>query len=347
MSVESYLRAIPKAELHVHIEGSVNLPALIELARRNDVKLPVSSDQALRDWFTFQSFPHFMEVYRAIIGSLRTVEDYELIVVNLGAELARQNCRYAEATFSPSSHDFSGIPTKTWLDGITRGRQRVRDEFGVELNWIFDIPRHVLGAAGDARADYTVEAAIAAMDAGVVALGLGGSEAGFLPDRWEPWFDRARAAGLRSDPHAGEHGGPESIWGAIHRLGADRIGHGARSIEDDALVAYLAEHRIPVELNMTSNLLTGICATYQDHAVRRLHDAGVVITVNSDDPPIFGTSLNDEHLALYNEIGLTVEEIDEIALNAVRSSFLPDERKSAMEAQYRTEMQALKLIHLG
>ncbi len=336
MSLHTYLRAVPKAELHVHLEGSIQPPTLLTLARRNGVSLPADDEAALRRWFTFRDFEHFVEVYVAITQCLRTVEDYELVTHQFGAEMARQNIRYAEVTFTPETHRKSGVPRATFMEGLSRGRERVGRDFGAEINWIFDMDR--FGGCDDA----TVDVAIDGRDVGVVALGLGGPEAGHPPEPFEGCFRRARAHGLHSVSHAGETSGAESVWGAIRAVGAERIGHGVRSIEDPALVAYLAEASIPLEVCPTSNLRLGIYPSLEEHPLRRLHDFGVIVTVNSDDPSLFNTTLNHEVLLLSEGFGLDLATIDEIILNGVRCSFLPPERKSALEIQFRQEMAALK-----
>lgn len=184
------------------------------------------------------------------------------------------------------------------------------------------------------------------MNDGVVALGLGGSEVGRPPEPFAPWFDQARVAGLHSDPHAGETAGPESIWGALRALGAERIGHGVRAIEDPTLVAYLAAQRIPLEINPTSNIRLGVYPNLAAHPLRHLHDAGLIVTVNSDDPPLFNTTLNDEVALLAEPFGLGIAAIDAILLNAVRHSFLPPAQRQAMEAAFTAELAALKKVHL-
>jgi len=196
-------------------------------------------------------------------------------------------------------------------------------------------------------AEYTTGVAIEGKEDGVVALGLGGAEAGAPPEPFEPYFDRARAAGLRSAPHAGEHAGPASVWGAIRALGAERIGHGVRSIEDPALVGYLAERQLALEVNPTSNLRLGVYPDLASHPLRRLHDAGVPIVVGSDDPPLFNTTLSDELLLLAAEFGCDVATADELLLNGVRHSFLPEDRKRSLEGELRAELDALKAVHLG
>ncbi|HET7034565.1 MAG TPA: adenosine deaminase [Thermomicrobiaceae bacterium] len=348
MSLESYLRAAPKAELHVHLEGAIQPATLLELARRNGVELPVSSEAEVRDWFTFRDFDHFVEIYVAITRCLRTVEDYQQIVRDFGAEMARQNIRYAEVTFSPSTHHALGVPQDVWFSGLSQGREEIKRDFGVEINWVFDVVRNsILHEGITSRADYTTGVAIEGMGDGVVALGLGGAEAGAPPQPYAPWFERARAAGLHSNPHAGELAGPESIWGALNALGAERIGHGVRASDDPALVRYLAERRIPIEISPTSNLRLGVYPDYAHHPLRALHDAGVIVTINSDDPPLFNTTLNDEVLLLPHAFGFDLAAIDEILLNPVRHSFLPPERKTALEAEFRAELAALKVEHLG
>ena len=348
MSLESYLRAAPKAELHVHLEGAIQPATLLELARRNGVDLPANSEAELRDWFTFRDFDHFVEIYVSITRCLRTAEDYRQIVRDFGAEMARQNVRYAEVTFSPSTHHALGVPQDVWFSGLSQGRDEIKRDFGVEVNWVFDIVRNsILHQGITSRADYTTGVAIEGQSEGVVALGLGGAEAGAPPEPYAPWFERARAAGLHSNPHAGELAGPESIWGALRVLGAERIGHGVRAIDDPALVRYLAEQRVPIEVSPTSNLRLGVYPDYARHPLRALHEAGVIVTVNSDDPPLFNTTLNDEVLLMPNVFGFDVATIDELLLNPVRHSFLPPERKTALEAEFRAELAALKAEHLG
>lgn len=348
MSLASYLRAAPEAEVHVHLEGSIRPSTLLTLAARNNVALPATTEAGLRDWFAYRDFDHFIEMYVLCTRCLRTTEDYELIVHEYGAEMARQHIRYAEVTFSPSTNWILGVPQSVWMPGLTRGRERARADFDVEITWVFDIvrpwddPSRMTPAA-----DYTTAVAIEGMGDGVVALGLGGAEVGGPPEPFAPWFDRARAAGLHSAPHAGETAGPESVWGAINALGAERIGHGVRAVEDDALVAHLAEHRIPLEVNPTSNVRLGVYPSMAAHPLRRLHDAGVIVTINSDDPPLFNTTLNDEVALLADPFGLTVAQIDHILLNAVEHSFLPLDRKRAMRAAFTAELAAVKTTHLA
>jgi adenosine deaminase len=348
MSLEQYLDAAPKAELHVHLEGSIRPATLLTLAERNGVPLPAETEDGLREWFSFRDFQHFIEVYVTVSNCLRTSEDYELIAYELGAELARQNARYAEATFTPATHALRfGVPHDVYFSGLTRGRERARADHGVELSWVFDMVHITRDEELNRRAaDYTTGVAIEGMDDGVVALGLGGAEVGHSFERIAPYFERARSAGLHSVPHAGETQGPASIWGALRTLGAERIGHGVRAIEDPALVDYLAERTIALELCPTSNLRLGVYPDLAAHPLRRLHDAGVPVTVNSDDPPLFNTTLESEVRQLADPFGLGVEQIDEVLLNGVRHSFLPAERKRVLEAEFRARLAALKREHL-
>lgn len=350
MSLESYLRAAPKAELHLHLEGSIQPVTLLELARRNGVSLPYETLDGLKEWFVFRDFAHFIQVYIAVSRCLKTAADYELIVYEMGRELARQHVRYAEVTFSPSTHELiQGVPHDRYFAGLVRGRARVRAELGVQINWVFDIVRNTARLDG-AHADYTTREAIEGMGEGVVALGLGGSEAGHPPELFGRWFDQARAAGLRSAPHAGETVGAQSVWGALRVLGADRIGHGARSIDDPALIEHLAAQGIAVELCPTSNVRLGIYPSLAAHPLRRIWEAGVPVTVNSDDPALFSTTINDEYASLAGPLGFgagDVAALDQIILNGVRHSFLPLEQKQALAQSFTTELAALRLIHLA
>ncbi len=343
MQLEQYLQEAPKAELHVHLEGSILPSTLLELAKRNNVALPVSTLEEVQQWFKYRNFPHFIEIYVAITRCLKTSEDYEQIVYEFGQTMARQHIHYAEATFSACTHHTLGIPYDVYFTGLTRGRERTRQDFGVEINWIFDIVRDVAEGAGmSKRADYTLAVAKESMQDGVVALGLGGLEVGYPPEWFAKWFEWARAAGLHSIPHAGETEGPASIWGAIRALGAERIGHGVRAVEDPELVTYLAEKQIPLEVCPTSNLRLGVYPSLQEHPFPRLYKAGIPLTINSDDPPLFNTTLNDEVGLLSSAFHYDKDTIDEILLNGVRYSCLPIERKKALEEQFRADMKRLQ-----
>lgn len=348
MSAEGYLRAAPKVELHVHLEGAIQAATLLELARRNGVRLPASDAKGLRRWFTYRDFPHFAEIYLAVTRCLKTADDYELIAYEFGREMARQNVRYAEVTFTPATHHFLlGVPHDTYFGGLTRGRARARDEFGVEIAWVFDMAHNPADPARTrANADYTLGAAVEGMNDGVVAFGLAGPEAGHSFEKIAPWFEKARAAGLHSAPHAGETMGPESVWGALRALGAERIGHGVRAVEDPALGAYLAERGIPLEVCPTSNVRIGVYPDLAAHPLPRLHATGVIVTINSDDPPLFNTTLNDEVFLLYDAFRLGVPAIDEILLNGVRHSFLTPERKREIVSAFTAELATLKAAHL-
>ena len=346
MSLESYARALPKAELHVHLEGSIQPATLLTLARRNGMTLPAESVEGLREWFRFRDFEHFVEVYLAITRCLRTAADYELIAYEFGAEMARQHTRYAEITFTPGTHEAMGIPHSVYFAGLEQGRARARGDFGVEMRWIFDIVRNIPDPVRRlAAADYTTHVAIEGREHGVVALGFAGLERGYAVAPFAPYFERARAAGLHVIPHAGETAGPESIWDAIRLLGAERIGHGVRSVEDPALVDYLAEHAMPLEVNVTSNLRLGIYPDVASHPLPRLLAAGVPITINSDDPALFNTTLGDEFAQLAGSLGFDAQTIEGIALNGVRYSLLPKEQRAHLEELLRAELPHLRTQH--
>jgi aminodeoxyfutalosine deaminase len=342
-SIQQYLHAAPKAELHVHLEGSIQPATLLTLAQRNGVELPVQTIEEMQKWFSYRDFNHFIDIYLAITRCLRTVEDYELIAYEFGANMARQNIRYAEVTFSPSTHRFAlNIPHDTYFAGLTRGRERAHAEFGVEIRWVFDIVRNIEDEARNRRlADYTTAVAIESIADGVVALGLGGAEVGYPPERFKRWFDQARAAGLHSAPHAGETVGPDSVWGAIRDLGAERVGHGVRSIEDPELVKYIAEQHIPLEVCPTSNICLGVYPNIEQHPLPALYAAGVPVTINSDDPPLFNTTLTHEVELLDSAFHFDLDTINELLLNGVRYSFLPAEQKQALEATFRMELARL------
>ena len=338
MDLHAFARRMPKTELHVHLEGAIRPSTLLKLARRNDVQLPAHDIESLRDFYRFRDFEHFLEVYITVTSCLRTPEDYYLIAYEFGADCARQHIRYAEVTFTIASNvHLSGLPWQTILEGLNAGRAQARAEFGLDWRWVFDISRN-----NPETQDDVVEIALAAREQGVVALGLGGSEADFPPGMFERPFARARQAGLPRVPHAGETAGPESMWAALRQLHADRLGHGVRCVEDPALMDYLGQHQVPLEVCPTSNVRLGVYPDYAAHPLRQLWDAGLFITVNSDDPPLFSTDLNREYEALVEHFGFDADELEQVSLNGLRASFLPEADKARLETTFRAEFARLR-----
>ena len=338
MNLHQFARLMPKAELHVHLEGAIRPVTLLKLAQRNGIQLPAQDVEGLRDFYRFRDFAHFIQVYVTITGCLRTPDDYRLIAYEFGGDCARQNVRYAEVTFTIATNTrLTGLPWQSILEGLNAGRADARAEFGVDWRWVLDISRD-----NAETQDQVVEIALAAEDQGVVALGLGGSEALFPPELFTRPFERARQAGLPRVPHAGETAGPKSIWTALRQLHADRLGHGVRCVEDPALVAYLSEHQVPLEICPTSNIRLGVYPDYAAHPLRRLWDQELLLTVNSDDPPLFDADLNHEYVALVDHFDFSADELEQISLNGLRASFLPEADKARLEAEFRAEFARLR-----
>ncbi|MEU2560135.1 adenosine deaminase [Streptomyces longispororuber] len=336
--VGSFIAGLPKAELHVHHVGSASPRIVSALAARHpDSKVP-TDPEALADYFTFTDFAHFIEVYLSVVDLIRTPDDVHLLTYEVARELARQNVRYAELTITPYSSTRRGIDERAFMAAIEDARKTAEAELGVVLRWCFDIP----GEAGLESAEETVR--LATTDGlrpeGLVSFGLGGPEIGVGRPQFKPYFDRAIAAGLHSVPHAGETTGPETVWDALTHLRAERIGHGTSSAQDPKLLAHLAEHRIALEVCPTSNIATRAVATLDEHPLKQFVDAGVVVTVNSDDPPMFGTDLNTEYAVAARLLGLDERGIADLAKNAVEVSFLDEAGKRRIAAEIDTYTEA-------
>ena len=338
MNRHEFARRMPKVELHVHLEGSIRPATLLQLAERNGVSLPAQDVEGLRDFYRFCDFGHFIEVYITITGCLRTPDDYRLIAYEFGSDCARQNISYAEVTFTITTNTrLTGLDWQAILEGLNAGRAQARAEFGVDWSWVLDISRD-----NPETQDQVIEIVLAARDQGVVALGLGGSEARFPAELFERAFERARQAGLPRVPHAGEHAGPRSIWAALRLLHADRLGHGVRCVEDPALVEYLRERQIPLEVCPTSNVCLGVYPDYATHPLRRLWDAGLLVTVNSDDPALFGADLNREYEVLVDHFGFSADELEQVSLNGLHASLLPEPDQAQLEAEFRAQFAQLR-----
>ncbi|ADJ48009.1 adenosine deaminase [Amycolatopsis mediterranei S699] len=331
-ALRAFAHALPKVELHVHLVGSASLPTVLELARRRPAAGVPTDERELAEFFTFRDFAHFLTVYLAVTSLVRDRHDIHTLVTGLAADLAAHHCRYAEVTVTPYNHLLDGMSGDDLLAGLETGRARAA-ELGVELAWCFDIP----GEKGVRAGRETLVFALRERPAGLVSFGLGGPELGVGRAQFEPFFTRAREAGLHSVPHAGETTGPATIWSALHDLGAERIGHGTSCAADPALLEHLAAHRIPLEVCPTSNVRTGQVADIAAHPVRRMLDHGLVVTLNTDDPPMFGATLTGEYVAVAETLGLTTAELVRLAENAVAASFLDEQRKAVLRTEI-TEM---------
>ncbi|NUK27234.1 adenosine deaminase [Streptomyces lunaelactis] len=327
--LHAFIAGLPKAELHVHHVGSASPRIVPELAARHpDSKVP-TDPEALADYFTFTDFAHFIEVYLSVVDLIRTPEDVRLLTFEVARDMARQNIRYAELTVTPFSSTRRGIDEKAFMAAIEDAREAAETELGVVLRWCFDIP----GEAGLEAAEETARLAVDLHPEGLVSFGLGGPEVGVPRPQFKPYFDRAIAAGLHSVPHAGETTGPQTIWDALNELGAERIGHGTSATQDPALLAHLAEHRIPLEVCPTSNIATRAVADLDEHPIKEMVAAGVLVTINSDDPPMFGSDLNNEYAVAARLLELDERGVAGLAKNAVEASFLDEAGKARIAAE--------------
>ncbi|WP_442819001.1 adenosine deaminase [Streptomyces sp. NBC_01235] len=332
--VHAFIAGLPKAELHVHHVGSASPRIVSELAARHpDSKVP-TDPEALADYFTFTDFAHFIDVYLSVVDLIRTPEDVRLLTYEVARDLARQQVRYAELTITPFSSTRRGIDELAFMDAIEDARKAAEAEFGTVLRWCFDIP----GEAGLEAAEETTRLATddRIRPEGLVSFGLGGPEIGVPRPQFKPYFDRAIAAGLRSVPHAGETTGPQTVWDALTHLRAERIGHGTSSAQDERLLAHLAEHRVALEVCPTSNIATRAVRTFDEHPIKEFVKAGVLVTINSDDPPMFGTDLNNEYAVAARLLDLDERGLADLAGNAVETSFLDEAGKRRVRNEIDT-----------
>jgi adenosine deaminase/aminodeoxyfutalosine deaminase len=318
-SPSTFILRLPKAELHLHLEGSVEAATLAEISQRYDDKLTVEEAEAL---YRYEDFSGFMTAFKAVVQRLRSPEDYETITYELMKRLRNENVLHAEVYVSVGvclwrKQDFGAI-----FEGLERGRERGQRDFGVSLLWIFDAVRHF----GPEATRQVVEKAAQLQDRSVVGIGIGGDERQAGPELFLDSYRYAAEKGLRLTAHAGETTGPESIWGALN-LKVERIGHGLSAWQDRELMAELVERQIPVEICLTSNLETNCCQHIEDHPLKKYFDSGVMVTLNTDDPAMFHTSLNREYALAQQVFGFSDEQLREVARNGFEASFLPAEKK--------------------
>jgi aminodeoxyfutalosine deaminase len=335
MNFKSFISTMPKAELHLHLEGTVDPPTLAELSRRHNTPLPTNNNRYnvagsgdvltetdVRKLYSYQDFNGFLMAFKAVTERLRDPEDYELIVYRLMQKLAGQNVLHAEVYVSVGVIHWRGQPFEPIFAGLERGRVRGERDFGVSLLWIFDAVRHF----GVEAAGKVFELAARFQNHNVVGIGIGGIEREGPAENFKELYKRAAAQGLRLTAHAGETAGPESVWAALN-IGAERIGHGLSVPRDPELVEVLAQRQVPLEVCISSNLRTGVCASVAEHPVRMMFESGLMVTLNTDDPEMFQTSLGKEYELARQELGFSDDHLRELARNSFEASFLPAAKK--------------------
>ena len=324
-----FIRRLPKAELHLHLEGTVTPETLAELSSRHDAA-PLSLDAA-RAVYDYTDFTGFLVAFKAVTERLRTAEDYELMTYRMLGRLARQGVVHAEVYVSVGVIYYWGrSEVELLFAGMERGRLRGEADFGISAYWIFDAVRQ-FGTEAAARV-FRKAAEMRRDHPSIIGIGIGGDERHTGAAPFRDLYAEAREAGLHLTAHAGESVGPEGVWGALN-IGAERIGHGLTAVHDSELMAILAERQVPIEICVSSNLRTGCCASLADHPVGRYFESGLMITLNSDDPAMFLSDLENEYQLVQNEFGLSEEHLRELAANSIEASFLPAERKIGLLRQ--------------
>lgn len=324
-SVDAFIREVPKVELHLHLVGSASPRVIAPLAAAYpEVGVPTSVEE-LESWYKFTDFDHFIRVYAQVSSLVRSGEDIAALVEGAAQDLSGQNVRYVEMTVTPYTHVQAGIPYTDVVAGLEAGRTRAA-ALGVEFAWVYDF----IGDLGQTAALATAEFAIEQPPTGLIGFGIGGTERGASRAGFTEAFGRARAVGLASVPHAGESDGPASIVEALDDLHADRIGHGVRAVEDPELLRRLVDDQTPLEVCPSSNVCTGVFASLEDHALPELLEAGAFVTINSDDPPMFSTTLNDEYHRIVTTFGLDQPTIEQLIRNSVDASLMDTSKKVAL-----------------
>ena len=333
--IQKFIRRLPKAELHLHLEGAILPSTLVELSVRHDSQpLTLTEAEAL---YQFTDFTDFLNAFKAVTGQLLGPEDYELAAWRMMEHLAAQGVVHAEVYISVGviyrwrDHDPAAIDPI--FAGLERARERAERELGLSILWIFDAVRHF--PVEEAERVFRKAAELKPAYPSIIGIGLGGDERRTGSAPFRTLYAQAAQAGLRLTNHAGETTGPEAIWEALS-IGSERIGHAVSALQDANLIQELKARSASLELCPTSNVRTGVCPSFAAHPLRRLFDLGLMVTLNSDDPAFFGSDLANEYLLAHTEQGFTRDELRQLAANSIRASFLPEEAKSSWLARIHT-----------
>jgi len=331
----AYFRRLAKVELHLHLEGAIPLASLWDLIQKYGGDSDVPSLNALAARFRYRDFAHFIETWVWKNRFIRGYEDFRFLAAQVARDLASQNVIYAEIFYSPGDYRHRGLQPQRITEAIRTG---LDEASSIEVALITDLIRD----HGPERGLHTLEAIHDVRDEfGVVGIGIGGSEHLYPPEPFAPVYERARSLGFHTTAHAGEAGGPESVWGAVRALRVDRIGHATHAIHDPTLVDHLARHQVPLELCILSNLRTGVITSVASHPARTYFDRGIPISINTDDPKLFNNSLAEDYLAVHTELGFSKKEIHRLIEQAASSSWLSAPRKRTLLERIRADIQEI------
>jgi adenosine deaminase len=323
-STSTWYERVPKVELHLHLEGAIPQEALWQLIQKYGGDPAVPDMAALQQKFQYRDFPHFIETWVWKNQFLREYDDFTLIAEAVAQNLARQNVKYAEMFYSPLPFLLQGLETRKLTEAICTGLSSATQ---VDIALIMDFSRD----SGVADAEKNLGAVKELKSLGVIGVGLGGSEQKYPPELYTKIYEKARLMGFHATAHAGEAAGAESIWGAVRSLKVERIGHGTRAIEDESLMRYLLEKQIPLECCPLSNVRTGVVKSIEAHPVKKFFNAGLLVTVNTDDPAMFGNSLAQEYQMLEERLGFSRDEVRKVILNGVKASWLSNDLKKKLQ----------------
>ncbi|OLT29945.1 adenosine deaminase [Nocardiopsis sp. CNR-923] len=324
--LDPFIAALPRVELHLHLLGAASPDAVASLARRRPEHGVPTEPDGVRRYFRFTGFAHFVEVYTAVNALVTSGADVFDLVVALAADLAARAVGYAEVTVTPLSHLRAGVAPDALSEALAAGRAAAGERHGVTLNWIFDAS----GDDGPEGASATLDWVLRQRPEGAVGFGLGGPEDVAPRAPFREVFARARAHGLHSVPHAGETTSAAQVWSAVRDLGAERIGHGVRAVDDPALLAFLADRGITLEVCPTSNLRTGAVSDLDAHPLPALLAAGVPVALGSDDPAMFDTDLDAEYRQCHDRWGMPPARLLDLAENAVRAAYCGESLRTAL-----------------
>ena len=328
---------LPKIELHVHILGSIRPVTLLSIIEMDKVVAPYTSVEQIVKRFEYTDFVNFIRAYMEIVEYIADEQHFEQITYEMLENCAKSNVKYVEASFSPRDHIPMGLEFEGMVDSINRGIQRAKKDFGIETNIRVDMVRSSTFDQGMEILDW-----IERKPDNIVSVDLGGNEAKDPPGPFAEHYKRATALGLHRVAHAGEAAGPESIWEAIQSLNVERIGHGVTARQDPELVEYLKREQIAIEMCPVSNLRTGVVSSIKDHPIRKFFDKGLLVTVSSDDPSLFHTSMNNEYVQLHEHLNFSLNELYQISMNGIQTAFIDEGMKSKLRRQFSEEYKELE-----